>query len=68
MKLRTFQYYMADCAQLICNNVANGLGGNIIGMRFADLFADDQPEESAEEIKERIFAGLREMGELDGCI
>ena len=67
MRLRTFQFYMSDCAQLICNNVANGFGGSLIEIRLSDLYKPE-PTESAEEIKDRIFSGLRELGEDDGCI
>lgn len=53
---------MCDCAQFICNNVANGIGGNLVQTSITDLLMPKKTAD-AEEIKDRIFDGLRQIGE-----
>lgn len=62
VKLRTVHFYLCDCAQLICNNVANSIGGNLVQTSITDLLMP-QKTADAEEIKDRIFGGLRQIGE-----
>lgn len=56
---------MTDSTQFLVNNVAGALGGQTIQTRYEDII--NPPKETsdadAEEIKERILSGLRELGE-----
>ena len=73
VKARATQYYMADCARFICNNVANALGGNLIESRLSDmigtLFGEDThgSDADADDIIDRITSGLRQLGDTDEC-
>jgi len=42
--------------------VANGIGGNLVQTSITDLLMP-QKTADAEEIKDRIFGGLRQIGE-----
>ena len=64
MKLRAYRIYVTDCAQLCCNNIANALGGQTVTTRFLDLIEPHEVEEAdADEIKDRIINGLKELKE-----
>lgn len=54
---------MSECALLICNNIANALGGNVVESHYIDMIEPkEQKEADPEEIKERILTGLWSIG------
>lgn len=53
--------YITDALKVITSNIAGAFGGQIITMRFCDIFSEKK-QETAEEIIDRI------KGKLNGCI
>ena len=60
---------MADCLRLICNNLAEAFGGNTIQTRYVDIGRSQGEPPDAQEIIDRIQAGLEQYAEEeDECI
>ena len=59
----TREVYITDALKVVANNTAEAFGGQILTMRYCDIFtAKNETEETAEEIIDRI------KGKLNGRI